>query len=108
MGVERRSALGPLAAVSWPWVVAWGALEPPRRDDQNAQKTKGEKLFVVKLRDGGADIFFFFFVKTEGTKNNRKYKKEKKQLINGGGYFGTFYFLYFSSFVCKISLPLYT
>ena len=38
-GVEQRaefSALGPRAAVSWPWVPAWGSLEPPRRD---AQKT---------------------------------------------------------------------
>ena len=25
-------------AVSWPWVLAWGSLEPPRRDGENAQK----------------------------------------------------------------------
>ena len=31
--------LGPLAAVSWPWVPACGLLEPPRRDGENAQKT---------------------------------------------------------------------
>ena len=40
-GVERRrefGTLGPGAAVSWPWVVAWGSLEPPRRDGKNAQK----------------------------------------------------------------------
>ena len=39
-GVERRaefSALGPLAAVSRPWVPAWGLLEPPRRDGENAK-----------------------------------------------------------------------
>ena len=47
-GVERRgefSPLGPLAAVSWPWVPACGSLEPPRRDAENAQKTRknGEK-----------------------------------------------------------------
>ena len=28
-----------LPAVSWPWVPAWGSLEPPRRDGENAQKT---------------------------------------------------------------------
>ena len=27
-------------AVSWPWVPAWGSLEPPRRDGENAQKTR--------------------------------------------------------------------
>ena len=27
-----------LPAVSWPWVPAWGSLEPPRRDGENAQK----------------------------------------------------------------------
>ena len=26
-------------AVSWPWVSAWGSLEPPCRDGENAQKT---------------------------------------------------------------------
>ena len=30
--------LVPLPAVSWPWVPAWGLLEPPRRDGENAQK----------------------------------------------------------------------
>ena len=48
-GVERRaefSALGSLAAVSWPWVPAWGSLEPSRRGGENAQKTRknGEKM----------------------------------------------------------------
>ena len=31
--------LVPLPAVSWPRVPAWGSLEPPRRDGENAQKT---------------------------------------------------------------------
>ena len=31
--------LGLLPAVSWPWGPAWGLLEPPRRDGENAQKT---------------------------------------------------------------------
>ena len=30
--------LPPLPAVPWPWVPAWGSLEPPRRDGENAQK----------------------------------------------------------------------
>ena len=36
---EGRSSplLVPLPAVSWPWVPAWGSLEPPRRDGENAQ-----------------------------------------------------------------------
>ena len=29
-----------LPVVSWPWVPAWGSLEPPRRDGENAQKTE--------------------------------------------------------------------
>ena len=28
----RSRVLVPLPAVSWPWVPAWGSLEPPRRD----------------------------------------------------------------------------
>eukprot|EP01045_Picozoa_sp_COSAG04_P056808 COSAG04_NODE_26731_length_291_cov_1.062500_1_plen_62_part_10 len=38
---EGRSSplLVPLPAVSWPRVPAWGLLEPPRRDGENAQKT---------------------------------------------------------------------
>ena len=48
-GVERRaefSALGPGAAVSWPWVPAWGSLEPSRPGDESAQTTRknGEKM----------------------------------------------------------------
>ena len=27
-------------AVSWPWVPAWGSLEPPRRAGENAQKNE--------------------------------------------------------------------
>ena len=54
-GVERRaeiSGLGPRAAVSWPWVPAWGSLEPPRRDGENAQKTgkTGKKWARYGLR----------------------------------------------------------
>ena len=35
-----------LPAVSWPWVPAWGSLEPSRPGGENAQKTrkKGEKM----------------------------------------------------------------
>ena len=38
--------LVPLPAVSWPWLPAWGSLEPPRRDGENAQKTRknGEEM----------------------------------------------------------------
>ena len=37
---KEFSPLGPRAAVSWPWVPAWGSLEPPRRGGENAQKTR--------------------------------------------------------------------
>ena len=52
-GVERRaefSPLGPGAAVSWPWVLAWGSLEPPRRGGENAQKTgeNGGKMGEIR------------------------------------------------------------
>ena len=44
-------------AVSWPWVPAWGSLEPPRRDGENAQKTgkNGEKMGEIqpKTCEGG-------------------------------------------------------
>ena len=36
----RSRVLVPLPAVSWPWVSVWGSLEPPRRDGENAQKTR--------------------------------------------------------------------
>ena len=35
---KEFSPLGPRAAVSWPWVPAWGLLEPSRRGGENAQK----------------------------------------------------------------------
>ena len=52
-GVERRAefpALGSLAAVSWPWVPAWGSLEPSRPGGGNAQKTgkKGAKMGEIR------------------------------------------------------------
>ena len=34
-----KRCLGALATVSWPCAPAWGSLEPPRRDGENAQKT---------------------------------------------------------------------
>ena len=42
--------LVPLPAVSWPWVPACGSLEPPRRDGENAQKTRknGEKMGEIR------------------------------------------------------------
>ena len=49
---EGRSSplLALLPAVSWPWVPAWGSLEPPRRDGENAQKTRknGEKMGEIR------------------------------------------------------------
>ena len=36
---KELSPLGPRAAVSWLWVLAWGPLEPSRRGGENAQKT---------------------------------------------------------------------
>ncbi len=43
-GVERRAEFsGARAAVSWPWVPAWGSLEPCRRDGENAQKSGGKR-----------------------------------------------------------------
>ena len=42
-GVSNEGGSSPLLAllpaVSWPWVPAWGSLEPPRQGDENAQKT---------------------------------------------------------------------
>ena len=39
-----------MPAVSWPWAPAWGLLEPPRRDGENAQKTgkNGEKMGEIQ------------------------------------------------------------
>ena len=47
--------LGPLPAVSWPWVPACGALEPPRRDGENAQKTgkHGGKMGEIRPKKCG-------------------------------------------------------
>ena len=64
-GVERGGQFSPLSwsscrlAVSWPWVPAWGSLEPPRQNGENAQKT-GEKR-----GKNGRDILTS--VKEEGT-----------------------------------------
>ena len=51
--VERRgeiSLLGPVPAVSWLWVSAWGSLEPPRPGGENAQKTgkNGGKMGEIR------------------------------------------------------------
>ena len=53
-GVSNEGRSSPLLvlvpAVSWPWVPAWGSLEPPRRDGENAQKTRknGEKMGEIQ------------------------------------------------------------
>ena len=46
---EKRCS-DPLATVCWPWVLACGLLEPPRRDGENAQKTgkNGEKMGEIR------------------------------------------------------------
>ena len=53
---KEFSPLGPRAAVSWPWVLAWGSLEPSRRGGENAQKTgkNGGKMGEIrsKTREG--------------------------------------------------------
>ena len=48
----RSRVLVPLPAVSWPWGPAWGSLEPPRRDGENAQKTgkNGEKMGEMRSK----------------------------------------------------------
>ena len=48
--VQVRKPKSPRAAVSWPWVPAWGLLEPPRRDGENAQKTRknGEEMGEIR------------------------------------------------------------
>ena len=45
--------LVPLPAVSWPWVPAWGLLEPPRQGGENAQKTgkNGEKMGEIRPKE---------------------------------------------------------
>ena len=49
---EGRSSplLTPLPALSWPWVPAWGSLEPPRTDGENAQKTGKTRGKMGKIR----------------------------------------------------------
>ena len=39
-----------MSAVSWPWVSAWGSLEPSRRGGENAQKTgkNGGKMGEIR------------------------------------------------------------
>ena len=41
-----KRCLGALDTVSWPWIPVLGLLEPPRRDGENAQKTRknGEEM----------------------------------------------------------------
>ena len=48
----RSRVLVPLPAVSWPWVPAWGSLEPPRQDGENAQKTRknGAKMGEIRSK----------------------------------------------------------
>ena len=48
----RSRVLGLLPAVSWPWVPAWGSLEPPRRGGENAQKTRknGGKMGEIRSK----------------------------------------------------------
>ena len=53
----------PLPAVSWPWAPAWGSLEPPRRDGENAQKTRknGGKMGEIRSKTcEGAGITWAF------------------------------------------------
>ena len=47
---KEFSPLGPRAAVSWPWVLACGSLEPSRRGGENAQKTgkNGGKMGEIR------------------------------------------------------------
>ena len=53
-GVSNEGGSSPLLAllpaVSWPWVPAWGSLEPSRRDGENAQKTgkNGAKMGEIR------------------------------------------------------------
>ena len=49
----RSRVLVPLPAVSWPWVPAWGSLEPPRQDGENAQKTgkNGGKMGEIRPKE---------------------------------------------------------
>ena len=56
---KEFSPLGPRAAVSWPWVLAWGSLEPSRRGGENAQttgKNGGEMGEIWSKKCGGVGI----------------------------------------------------
>ena len=50
----RSPLLALLPAVSWPWVPAWGSLEPSRRGGENAQKTgkNGAKMGEIRPKTG--------------------------------------------------------
>merc|ERR1712093_685633 len=56
-GVSNEGGSSPLLAllpaVSWPWVPAWGSLEPPRRDGENAPKTgkNGGKMGEIRPKE---------------------------------------------------------
>ena len=39
-----------MPAVSWPWAPAWGSLEPPRRDVENAQKMRKNGGKMAEIR----------------------------------------------------------
>ena len=68
-GPGSKGARGVLSAVSWPWVTAWGSLEPSRRDGENAQKTgkNGEKMGEIrpKTREGAGITWRMFAVVPE-------------------------------------------
>ena len=55
-GVSNEGRSSPLLvllpAVSWPWAPAWGSLEPPRRDGENAQKPgkSGEQMGEIRSK----------------------------------------------------------
>ena len=53
-GVSNEGGSSPLLAllptVSWAWVPAWGSLEPPRRDGENAQKTRKNGAKMGEIR----------------------------------------------------------
>ena len=54
---QSSPLLVPLPAVSWPWVPAWGSLEPSRRAGENAQKTRkngGKMGEIPSKRCGGS------------------------------------------------------
>ena len=50
-GRSSGTLLVPLSAVSWPWVPAWGPLEPSRPGGENSQKTgkNGEEMGEIRF-----------------------------------------------------------